>query len=103
MTDLPIACTLTPSAMTDRLAFIDDLGRDGLIAREATESGLRVRLRGTADIERRTRELIAAESSCCSFMTFSLERVDDVLVLDITGPPDARPIIEQFFAPADGA
>src|SRR3712207_5907742 len=62
MTDLPIACTLTPGAMTDRLAFIDKLRSDALVSREATPSGLRVRLRGGDDVERRVRELIAAES-----------------------------------------
>jgi hypothetical protein len=100
MTDLPLSCTLTPGAMTDRLAFIEKLAHDGLIAREATHAGLRVRLRDTEDVERRTRELIAAESTCCSFLTFSLERVDGELALEIRGPDDARPVIDLFFAPA---
>ena len=76
MTDLRIACTLTSDAMTDRLAFIEKLAHDGLIARESVPRGVRVRLRDTADVERRTRELIAAESSCCSFLTFSIDRAD---------------------------
>jgi hypothetical protein len=100
MTDLPNACTLTSDAMTDQLAFIEELSRDGLIARTPTDSGLRVRLRDSNDIERRTRELIAAESSCCSFLTFDLQRVDGELVLQISGPDDARPVIDLFFAPA---
>ena len=54
-------------------------------------------------MERRLRELIAAESSCCSFLSFSLERVDGELVLDVTGPPDARPVIDLFFAPSEAA
>jgi hypothetical protein len=99
MTDLPIACTLTSNAITDRLAFIEKLAHDGLIAREATSCGVRVRMRDTEDVERRTRELIAAESSCCSFLTFGLERVDGELILEISGPDDARPIIDLFFAP----
>ena len=100
MTDLPIACTLSSDAMTDRLAFIDALTADALIARETTPSGLRVRLRDGADAECRVRELIAAESSCCAFLTFPLERSGDELVLDITGPDDARALIDLFFAPA---
>ena len=100
MTELPIACTLTSDATTDRLAFIDELAQDGLIARARTAGGLRVRLRDTEDVERRTRELIAAESSCCAFLAFSLERVDGELVLEISGPDDAGPLIDLFFAPA---
>ena len=100
MSDLPIACTLTADAMTDRLAFIDTLSNDALIARETTESGLRVRLRDGEDVERRVRELIAAESSCCAFLRFDLERTDGELVLAIDGSDDARPVIDLFFAPA---
>jgi hypothetical protein len=103
MTDLPIACTLTAEAMTDRLGFIEELARDGLVARESTAAGLRVHLRATVDVERRTRQLIAAESSCCSFLTFALEHVDGELVLDISGPADARTAIDLFFAPAAAA
>ena len=100
MTDPPIACTLTSDAMTDRLAFIERLAQDGLIARDSSDAGLRVRLRDTEDVERRTRQLIAAESSCCPFLTFRLERVDGELVLQIGGPDDAQPVIDLVFAPA---
>ena len=99
MSDRPIACTLTADGMTARLALIDSLADDGLIDRTATGTGLRVRLRDTPEIERRTRELVAAESSCCAFLGFTLAREAGELVLDIAGPEDARPVIELFFAP----
>ena len=95
---MPIACTLTPDDMTDRQALIDALAADGLIDRTTTETGLRVRLRDTPEIERRTRELIAAESRCCAFLEFALRRDGGDLVLEIAGPDDARPVIEMFFA-----
>ena len=100
MPDLPIACTLTPDSLSARLALIDGLAADGLIDRAATDAGLRVRLRDTPEIEQRTRELIAAESRCCTFLDFTLHRDGDALVLDITGPRDARPVLDAFFAPA---
>jgi hypothetical protein len=99
MPDLPIACTLTPDGMTARLALIEALSADGLIDRTPTDAGLRVRLRDTPDIEQRTRELVAAESACCAFLDFDLGREGGELVLDISGPEDARPVIEMFFAP----
>ena len=99
MTEIPIACTLTPDGMTARLALIDALAADGLLDRTPTDAGLRVRLRDTPDVERRTRELVAAESRCCAFLDFQLEREDGALVLEIAGPADARPVIEMFFAP----
>jgi hypothetical protein len=100
MPDLPIACTLTADGVTARLALIDALAADGLLDRTPTDAGLRLRLRNTAEIEHRTRELIAAESRCCAFLEFSLGRDGGDLVLDIAGPQDARPVIEMFFAPA---
>jgi hypothetical protein len=102
MTDLPIACTLTPDGMTARTALIDALAADGLLDRSATESGMRMRLRDTPDIERRTRELVAAESTCCAFLDFDLGRENGDLVLDVNGPAAARPVIDMLFAP-DGA
>ncbi len=99
MPDMPIACTLTPDGMTARLALIEALAADGLLDRTRTDAGLRLRLRDIAEIERRTRELVAAESECCAFLDFGLSRDDGDLVLDISGPDDARPVIELFFAP----
>jgi hypothetical protein len=99
MPDLPIACTLSPDGMTARLELIDALGADGLLERARTDSGLRVRLRDTPEIERRTRELVAAESACCAFLELELRREEGGLVLEIAGPDDARPVIDMFFAP----
>lgn len=100
MTDQPIACTLTSDGMTARVALIDALASDGLLERTPTESGMRVRLLDRPDIEGRTRELVAAESKCCAFLDFDLRRENGDLLLDISGPEDARPVIEMFFAPA---
>jgi hypothetical protein len=96
---VPIACTLTPDGMTARLELIHALAADGLLDRTRTDTGLRVRLRDTPEIEQRTRELVAAESRCCAFLDFDLGRDGGDLVLDICGPEDARPVIDMFFAP----
>jgi hypothetical protein len=99
MSEIPIACTLSPDGFKARLALIDALAADGLLARVPTDTGLRVWLRDTPEIEQRTRELVAAESVCCAFLAFDLSREAGDLVLDINGPEDARPVIELFFAP----
>jgi hypothetical protein len=98
MTEIPIACTLSPDGLTARLALIDALAADGLLDRAKTPSGTRVRLRDEPHVEQRTRELMAAESRCCAFLTFQLGRDAGDLVLDISGPEDARPVMEMFFA-----
>jgi hypothetical protein len=99
MTELPIACTLSADGMAARMQLIDALAADGLLRRTQTDAGLRVHLRDSPDIEERARQLIAAEASCCAFLTFDLGREADALVLDVSGPPEARPVIEMFFEP----
>ena len=94
-----MVCTLTPDGMTARLALIDALTADALLDRIPTASGLRVRLRDTEEVEQRTHELVAAESRCCAFLNFDLGRENGALVLDISGPEEARPVIDMFFAP----
>jgi hypothetical protein len=95
----PLACTLAPEGIADRLAFIRALAADGLLARIPTASGVRMRLRDTPDIERRARELVAGEARCCPWLDLSLERDDEALVLEIGGPAEARAAIDAFFAP----
>ena len=98
-TEIPIACTLSPDGFTARMGLIDALAVDGLIDRTDTERGVRVRLRDTPEIEQRVRELVAAESKCCAFLEFTLGREDDAIMLDVSGPEDARPVIDLFFDP----
>jgi hypothetical protein len=102
MSDLPIACTLPPDGLSARLASFDALAAEGLLDRTPTDTGLRVRLRDTPEIEQRTRALVAAESRCCAFLAFTLGRDDSALVLDISGPPEARAVIDLFFAACRG-
>lgn len=91
-------CTLAPNDLIAHLAEIDALAADGLLERTPTHDGVRVRLRDAPEIERRTRAIVAAESDCCAFLDFRLGRGAGELVLDITGPAEARPLIERFFA-----
>jgi hypothetical protein len=98
--DTPIACTLDAAEMRDRVASIDTLLDDALLDQREIDGGLRARFRDAPDIERRIHELIAAESRCCAFLSFAVGREPDALWLEITGAPEARPVIEQFFVAA---
>lgn len=99
-TDIPIACTLEPAEMRDRVASIDMLRHDALLDQHEIDGGLRTTFRDAPGVERRVRELVAAESRCCAFLSFAIGRQDDALWLDITGASEARPVIDQFFAAA---
>jgi hypothetical protein len=100
MTEIPIACTLSPAQMRERAAVIASLTGDALIAQDEIAGGVRTRFRDAPGIEQRLRELVAAESDCCAFLSFEIGRHDGELWLDVTGAHEARPVIDEFFAAA---
>ena len=40
--------------------------------------------------------MIAAESLCCSFLSFNLQETADEMVLRISGPEDAKPLASDL-------
>jgi hypothetical protein len=49
--------------------------------------------------KRELRELIALDGECCPFLDFRLEPGPDELVLDVTGPMEARELVASFASP----
>src|SRR5688500_9327990 len=96
--DQPIACTLSPDDYRARVADLAALGARALRARERTPGGERLTFAGDEATERDLRAAIAAEATCCAFLRLDLERRGDGLVLDVAGPPEARPVIAALFA-----
>ena len=91
-----IACTLAPSEYRDRIAELSRIRDGALLSRERIEAGERLTFR--EDVEAELRAAIAAEAACCSFLAMRLERRGDTLLLDVTGPPEAQPVIAELFA-----
>lgn len=94
----PIACTLAPAQQRTRSAELASLAERALRSRERTDRGERLTFHRSDAVERELDAAIAAEASCCSFLTMSLERREDRLVLDIAGPREARPVIAELFS-----
>src|SRR3954470_15844976 len=96
MTELPIACSLSAGEMRTRAEQWRSLSESHRLGREPIPGGIRVRLRREARPEAET--LVEAESHCCPFLELRLRDEADELVLTVTGPDEARPIIEQLLA-----
>jgi hypothetical protein len=100
----PIACSLSGDELPERLAEMRAIGRDALLSVSA-EGVLRFR----ADEETRARleAIIAAESSCCPFLSFDLREQAGALVLTIAAPDGAGSLafdlVEAFAAEVDTA
>jgi hypothetical protein len=93
----PIACTLSSAQYADRLDELGALAHDALVAREPVSGGERLTFTAGDGVEERLREAIAAEAACCSFLSMDLRRNGDELLLTVSGPADAAPIIRELF------
>jgi hypothetical protein len=92
MSDLPIACTLTPDALRVR--------REGLLAdlvrraesRDLTAEGLRLRFAARGDTLSAIARAVEAERHCCRFLRFGVTVEPDggAMFLELSGPPGTR-------------
>ena len=96
--DQPIACTLSSVEYAARAEQTAALARRALRSREPIPDGARLTFEASAETERHLREIVAAEAQCCAFLRLDLRTADHALVLDVTGPPQAEPIIAELFA-----
>jgi hypothetical protein len=94
----PIACTLSAADYAARAQDTGELAARALRSRHPISDGTRLVFNADAQTERDLRELIAAEAQCCAFLRMELTTEADTLILEVTGPADAQPIIAELFA-----
>jgi hypothetical protein len=98
MKELPIACSLSGAELAQRLERWRALEKRALIGAERTAAGASQRYRADAAVETELRDLISLEGECCPFLEFRLERRDEELVLEVSGPPGADQVVAEFAA-----
>lgn len=86
----PIACTLSESALRQRLEQIATLGADALIAHEEAGGTHTLRFRCDDEIRRRLEQIVGAESRCCSFLDLQVIERAGELLLTIDAPGEGR-------------
>jgi hypothetical protein len=91
----PIACTLQPGDYKERLAWIADLARDGLLG--VCRDDLRLELRYASSVAARAREMVAKERECCAFLDFEIAETGEGVCLTITAPERARDAADALF------
>jgi hypothetical protein len=99
MADLPIACTLSPSALKAR-----QQGLLNALVRSATErselpDGYRLRFVADDNVLADLARAVDAERRCCRFLRFSVavEPDEGPITLELTGPPGAREFLTALF------
>ena len=95
MKSLPIACSLTPGGLRERLALIRGLTTEALLGYD--RSGLVLALRYAPEATDRVRAMIASERHCCAFLNFDVREEPDVVHVTITAPDNARDAADELF------
>jgi hypothetical protein len=99
LSDLPVACTLGPDALSAR--------RQGLLAELAGRAaahqelpdGHRLSFENTDGNLELLFRMVAAERRCCEFLRFQItvEPGGGAVTLDLTGPPGTREFVAALF------
>lgn len=95
--DAPIACTLQPGSYQERLAWIAQLARDGLLG--VSRKDLRLELRYAPSVADRVREMVAKEQECCAFLNFEISETGEDVRLTIAAPERSRDVADALFEP----
>lgn len=95
----PIACTLTEAEMRERRRTILDAFRGATLDVTPLPLGYAYRFEPTSEVLARLVHLVDLERQCCPFLSFriTIEAGNQPISLEITGPPEAKPIIADFF------
>jgi MerR family copper efflux transcriptional regulator len=95
---IPLACSLSAGDQAGRRLEFGAILDRGLLARERTARGIRLRFRASPGLQQDLVELTNREKECCPFFDFRIESLEGEIVLEVGAPPEARPIVEHLFA-----
>jgi hypothetical protein len=92
----PIACTIDPADIPERLATIERMRTD-LARLERTEHGLLLHFAHSSDREAELRQFAKDEKRCCQFWGFEVRPGSDTgLALQWDAPPNAAALIDTL-------
>ena len=96
MNDLPIACSLQPGDLKTRQAELVAVGGRSLLSvKRADGEPALLAFRNDAQTRSELERIVAAEAECCAFLDMRISN-GDALELQIDGPADAGPIVDEL-------
>lgn len=72
------------------------LANRALVRAERRESSARHLYRDAEGVEAELNDLVRLEAECCPFLAFEVGREGGELVLEISGPDEAAPMLDLF-------
>ena len=94
----PVACTLSPAELAAQGERWQRLIARAMTERAETPDGLRICFRPEA--EKELRALAAAETECCPWATWTVDRDADTIVLYVRSTAEGIATLHGVFAPA---
>ena len=94
----PVACTLSSAGLAAQRKRWEQLIARAMTERAETADGLRIWFRPEAEEE--LRALVASETECCPWATWTVERDAGTIVLDIRSTTEGVATLHRMFAPA---
>ena len=94
-TSIPVACTLGATGLAAQGRRWEQLMARALTRRDETPDGLRLSFRPEAEDE--LRALVAVETGCCAWATWTVEPAGGAVVLDIRSADEGVATLHGMF------
>jgi hypothetical protein len=91
-----MACSLSATELTQRLAEMSAIGRASLLAAEIDGSRAVLRFRPAA--AKQLAAIVAAEAECCAFLSMKVDDASDAVRLCIEAPRGAESVLHDLVA-----
>jgi hypothetical protein len=95
-----MACSLSATELTQRLAEMSAIGRASLLAAEIDGSRAVLRFRPAA--AKQLAAIVAAEAECCAFLSMKVDDASDAVRLCIEAPRGAESVLHDLVAAFSG-
>ena len=94
----PVACTLTSAGLAAQSTRWTQLMARALTGRAETADGLRLSFRPGPGTEDELRALVAVETECCPWATWTVQRDGRAVVLDVSSAAEGAAVLHRMFA-----
>ena len=92
---IPVACTLGSAGLAAQARRWEQLMARALTGRDETPDGLRLSFRPEAEDE--LRALVAVETGCCAWATWTIEPTAGAVVLDVRSAAEGIATLHAMF------
>lgn len=93
----PVACSLSRAGLAGQAGRWARLAARSLTGRIATADGVRLRFRAEPGAEAELRTLVAVETQCCPWATWTIQTGPAQLVLDVRSAGDGIAALHSMF------